>query len=423
MRSPKSPWRRAALALPVALISVSVAVAGCTPVQKKSDQPAKAETKDVKTVPLEGKQIVDGGDLVMALSNEPDALDPTTSSSLYTRYVMQTMCEKLYDIDENGKVIPFLATAMPTLSDDGLTVTIPLKDGVKFADGTPFNADAVKTTLERDLNKKDSSRASELGPITGIKAVDDHTVKITYKTPFAPLAAVLADRAGMIMSPKALAEEGDHFADHPVCVGPFKFVKRIPQTSITVERDPNYYDADKVHLDTITYRIITDASVRAANLKSGDVQVADSLSPLDYDDLTKAKGLGLLEVGSLGYQGLTINIGNTRGIGKPPGKIDTPLAQDRRVRQALALAMNRQELVRSVFDGRYDVACSPISPDSPFSTPASEKCPGLRPGSRQEAAPGGRRHSAVQDRDERHQHPGRAAVGAGGAVRRQGRRL
>jgi ABC-type transport system substrate-binding protein len=126
------------------LTGVSLAVAGCAPVQTTSSQPPKAATKDVKTVSLEGKDIVEGGDLVMALSNEPDALDPTTSSSLYTRYVMQTMCQKLYDIDENGKVIPFLATALPTLSDDALTATIPLKDGVKFADGTPFNAEAAE---------------------------------------------------------------------------------------------------------------------------------------------------------------------------------------------------------------------------------------------------------------------------------------
>ncbi|WP_245993357.1 ABC transporter substrate-binding protein [Xylanimonas allomyrinae] len=357
------------------LATAALATTGCQAVQQPSAAQSGTTPADVTDVSLSGKTVAEGGDLVMALSAEPDRLDPTTSSSLYTRYVMQTMCEKLYDIDAHGELAPMLATDLPTVSDDGLTVTIPLKDGVTFADGTPFDADAVKTTLERNVSKKDSARTSELGPITEVTAVDDRTVQISYASPFAPLTAVLADRAGMIMSPKALADEGDDFGDHPVCVGPFKFVERVPQTSIKVERDPLYYAADKVHLDTITYRIITDASIRAANLRSGDVQVADSLSPQDVGNLEAADNVGLLKVGSLGYQGLTINMGNTDGLGAPPGVIDTPLAKDARVRQALSLAVDRKQLVASVFNDVYDVACSPISPTSPFSTNASEACP------------------------------------------------
>ena len=85
----------------------------------------------------------------------------------------------------------------------------------------------------------------------------------------------------MIISPKATKALGKNFATAPVCVGPFKFAKRVPQNSIELVKDPNYYDAAKVHLDKITYRIITDANIRAANLRSGDVQVADSLSAQD----------------------------------------------------------------------------------------------------------------------------------------------
>ncbi|PMD04471.1 ABC transporter substrate-binding protein, partial [Brevibacterium paucivorans] len=83
----------------------------------------------------------------------------------------------------------------------------------------------------------------------------------------------------------ALEEKGDNFGDSPVCVGPFKFEKRVAQTLIKVVRDPNYYDADKIHLDSITYRIMTDANIRAANIRSGDVQVADTISPQDVDAL------------------------------------------------------------------------------------------------------------------------------------------
>jgi peptide/nickel transport system substrate-binding protein len=374
-RSPYS--RRRALALPAAALGLALAVTGCQAVQTAE---TSDETRDdVSTASIGDKTIVEGGDLVMALSAEPDRLDPTTSSSLYTRYVMETMCQKLYDIDSDGQIVPMLATELPTVSDDELTVSFPVRTDAVFADGTPLDADAVVTTLQRGLDKEDSSRRSELGPITGITAVGDDTVEIDYSEPFAPLTAALADRAGMIMSPTALEAQGDDFGDAPVCVGPFKFADRVPQTSITVERDPLYYDAEDVHFDSITYRIITDASIRAANLQSGDVQVADSMSTQDVESLKSDDALTVLEVGSLGYQGLTVNIGNQDGVGTDPVQIDTPLASDATVRQALSMSIDRESLVSSIFGGLYDPACSPISPESPFATDASDACPEYDP--------------------------------------------
>jgi peptide/nickel transport system substrate-binding protein len=362
--------------VPILALGLAFSVAACQQVQTVEEAP---QGDDVVSAPIGDQTVVEGGDLVMALSAEPDRLDPTTSTSLYTRYVMQTMCEKLYDIDENGDIVPMLAEELPEVSDDGLTVTIPVRSGIQFADGTDLNAEAVAGTIQRGLTLEGSSRKSELGPITNIAAVDDSTVEITYSAPFAPLTASLADRAGMILSPQALAEKGDAFGDSPVCVGAFKFVERVPQTSIKVERDPLYYDAENVHLDTITYRIITDSNIRAANLKSGDVQVADTISTQDVDSLSKTDGIGILQVGSLGYQGLTINIGNVNGTGTPPETIDTPLATNATVRKALSMSVDREALVSSVFSNWYSPACSPISPSSPFSSDASEGCPEYDP--------------------------------------------
>lgn len=351
----------------VAALAGAVLLAGCVPVQPLEDPPDRT---DVKSVGAESEDFREGGDLVMALSSEPDRLDPTTSSSLYTRYVMQTMCQKLYDIDENGEITPMLATELPAISEDGKTVRIPLKDGVKFADGTDFDAAAVKTTIERGLNLEESSRAAELGPIDDLTALGDHTLEVTFEKPFAPFTAALADRAGMIMSPQALENEGDDFGDNPVCVGPFKFEKRIAQTSIKVVKDPNYYDADKIHLDSITYQIMTDANIRAANIRSGDVQVADTISPQDVDALDEETGIGLLQSNSLGYQGLTVNM----GFGDNPENFKTPLGQDPKVRRALSMAIDRKALVNTVFNGWFSPACSGIAPDSPFATDASNDC-------------------------------------------------
>lgn len=343
----------------------------CAPIQALEPAP---ERQDVPAAELDGKTIIEGGDLVMALSAEPDRLDPTTSSSLYTRYVMQTMCQKLYDINAEGELAPQLATELPEISADGLTVRIPLRADAVFADGTPFNAEAAKTTLERHLTLEGSTRKGELGPISSISAVDDFNLEIVYETPFAPLNAALADRAGMMLSPAALAQAGDAFGDHPVCVGPFKFKDRVPQTSISVERDPLYYDAGAVHLDTITYRIMTDANIRAANLRSGDVQVADTISPQDVDALVQEQGLGILQIGSLGYQAMTVNIGNVDGTGEPPGDPGTPLAREADIRRALSMSIDREALVNTVFNSWYEPACSPVSPSSPYASELSEDC-------------------------------------------------
>ncbi|GAA3572230.1 ABC transporter substrate-binding protein [Microlunatus spumicola] len=366
-----TPATRARGPLLVLVAAVLLLLPGCYAVQRPEAAPPRP---DHPSDPVGDRAVEGGGDLVMGLSAEPDKLDPTTSSSLYTRYVMNTICEKLYDIDASGKVVPQLASALPEVSKDGKTVTIGVRDGVRFADGTPLDAEAVKTTLERNLTLKTSARKSELGPVASVEAPSAREVVVHYETPFAPLTAALADRAGMIMSPKALADLGDKFSEHPTCVGPFSFVSRVPQTSITVQRDPMYYAADQVHLDTITYRIMSDANIRAANLRSGDIQVADSISTQDVDALVKERDVGLLQTSSLGYQAMTINLANTDGAGEPPKQIDTPLASDPRVRLALAYAVDRGALVNSVFNNWYEPACSPIPPTSPYASPGGEAC-------------------------------------------------
>ncbi|WP_327040849.1 ABC transporter substrate-binding protein [Micromonospora ureilytica] len=374
--------RRRVLRAAVAAAVVCTVVA-CSPVsnsegggQPGGDQSAGQDSFGTPADPAAVKQ---GGKLVIALSAEPDALDPTLSRSLYSRYVFQAMCQKLYDVNEQAQVVPQLATALPTTSGDGRTVTIPLRPGVRFADGTAFDSAAVKATLQRHLTNARSARKSELGPIDGVDTPDAQTVVLRLKQPFAPLLGALADRAGMIMSAQALRTRGDDFASAPVCVGPFKFAKRVPQNSIEVVRDPNYYDASKVHLDAISWRILTDASIRAANLRSGDAQVADSVSTQDVASLRQDTAVSVLQSQSLGYQGLTINVGNVDGVGTAAKPINRPLAQNAKARQAFEHAIDRKALVDAVFNGLHAVACSPISPASTFSSPEAQTCPAHDP--------------------------------------------
>ena len=368
--------RASAVRTAVAVIALALAGTACSSVQPAADQSKNQTTsQDVFGEPADAAQVKDGGTLTVALSADPDKLDPTLSRSLYSRYVFHTMCEKLYDLGPDAKIVPQLATALPTISSDGLSLTIPLRQGVKFADGGMLDSAAVKTTINRGLTLKGSGRKSELGPISSIETPDPNTVVIKLSKPFAPLTAALADRAGMILSPTAVAKLGANFSTAPVCVGPFKFASRVAQNSIKVVKDPLYYNAAKVHLDAIEYRIITDSSIRTANLKSGDAQVADSLSAQDAPTLLKDNSMTVLQSDSLGYQGLTINVGNANGIDNPTKTLDTPIAKDPRIRQALEASIDREALVKSLFNGLNTVACSPISPKSEFTSDAAQVCP------------------------------------------------
>jgi peptide/nickel transport system substrate-binding protein len=361
------------------VIALALAGTACSPVEPASNDTnsdsQSAAGQDVFGDPADASQVKQGGTLTVALSADPDKLDPTLSRSLYSRYVFHTMCEKLYDLGSDAKVVPQLATALPTISPDGLSYTISLKQGVKFADGGTLDSNAVKISINRGLTLAGSGRKSELGPITGVETPDPNTVVIKLSKPFAPLTAALADRAGMVLSPAAVAKLGANFSTAPVCVGPFKFASRVAQNSIKVVKDPLYYDAAKVHLDAIEYRIITDSSIRSANLKSGDAQVADSLSTQDAPTLQKDSSMTVLQSDSLGYQGLTINVANANGIGNPLKQLDTPIAKDPRVRQALGLSIDREALVKTIFNGLNSVACSPVSPKSEFTSDAAQVCP------------------------------------------------
>ncbi|GAA0945398.1 ABC transporter substrate-binding protein [Kribbella koreensis] len=371
----------------VGVIALAIVGAACSPVEPAAEQPSGqtgSSGQDVFGDPADPAAVKNGGTLTVALSADPDKLDPTLSRSLYSRYVFHTMCEKLYDLGPDAKIVPQLATALPTVSPDGLSLSIPLREGVKFADGTTLDSAAVKLSINRGLTLPASGRKSELGPISSIETPDAKTVVIKLSKPFAPLTAALADRAGMVLSPAAVNKLGADFSTAPVCVGPFKFASRVAQNSIKVVKDPLYYDAAKVHLDAIEYRIITDSSIRSANLRSGDAQVADSLSSQDAPTLQKDSSLSVLQSQSLGYQGLTINIGNADGIGNPIKQLDTPIAKDPRIRQALEASIDREALVKSIFNGLNTVACSPISPKSEFSSEAAQKCPAHDPAKAQD---------------------------------------
>jgi len=313
--------------------------------------------------------------LVVALNEDPDILDPTLARTYVGRIIFAHMCEKLYEIDENLKIFPQLAADMPAFADGGKTVTIKLRPGVKFNDGTAMNAESVRYSIDRHLNMKGSTRRSELESINTIEVVDPLTVRLRLKAPFSPLVAILADRAGMPVSPAVANKLGDKFGTAPVCVGPWQFVERVSQDRIVLEKSPHYFDKGAAKFDRLIFRIIPDDNVRLANLRSGDIDMMHLVGPTDAANLKKEGKFDLSSVTGIGYSGLTINLRNKNGKPpKPPGDLGTPLANDPRVREALDLSIDRVALNQVAWDGQYTPGCTPISPVSPFAD-KSRKCP------------------------------------------------
>jgi peptide/nickel transport system substrate-binding protein len=296
--------------------------------------------------------------LRIGLAEDPDNLDPTTAGSYVGRIVLAAMCDKLFDIDAQLNIVPQLALSHET-SADGKTVTLKLRGGVKFQDGEPFNAEAVKFTLDRGLNKDDSKRKAELSQIDKIEVVDPLTVRMLLKAPFSPLIAQLTDRAGMMVSPKAVKEAGDKFVNKPVCAGPYKFTERVVQDHITLDRFADYWDKDRIHFDRVTYRPMPDSTVRLANLRAGALDLIERVYATDIPAVRADPKLKLVVGPSLMYTGLTINLANT-------DKAKNPLAQNVKVRQALDATIDREAINKVVFNGEFIPGNQFQAPTNPY---------------------------------------------------------
>jgi peptide/nickel transport system substrate-binding protein len=316
-----------------------------------------------------------GGTLTVAFPNAVDALDPTTGTTFVGRIVFANMCIGLYGINSQEQVQPVLATALPTISNGGLLYTIHLRSGVKFNDGTAFNAQAVKTSLDRDLTLPTSARAVELKAVQSVSVVNASTVQIHLKQPYSPLTTILADRSGIVMSPTALTREGANFSHDPICVGPYAFQSRPSLNQINLVPSKYFYGG-KAQYSKIVFTVITDASTCYSDLLSGAISLAapGCLAPNNYTALTKNSSFVAKSLVSPGYAGLDINVSNGAGDTKPATPANNPLATHPTLRQALALTINRAAINRVIFDNVDQPACGPISPVSPYYTKLS--CPG-----------------------------------------------
>jgi len=297
--------------------------------------------------------------LRIGLAEDPDVLDPTLARTYVGRIVFASLCDKLFDIDDKLNIVPQLALSHET-TEDGKTVIIKLRQGVKFHDGEAMDAEAVKASLERHLTMQGSFRRPELATVDKIEVVDPSTVRLHLKNPYSPLIAQLTDRAGMILSPKATKEAGDKFALKPVCAGPFKFVERVQQDRIVVEKFPQYWNAANVHIDRVVFRPIQESTVRLANLRSGSLDLIERALATDLKEIKADPKLRVATQIEIGYQGLTLNLANGEA-----GK-NGPFGKDPRVRLALEAAIDRKALSDVVFNGEVLPGNQWVSPKHPY---------------------------------------------------------
>jgi peptide/nickel transport system substrate-binding protein len=290
------------------------------------------------------------GTLRIGLNEDPDALDPARSGTFVGRIVFAATCDKLIDTDPHDNFVPQLATAW-TWSPDNLALTLTLRDGVHFQDGTVMDANAVAANLQRYRTAPESLRKSELKPVSAVEVIDPHTIRLRLSQPYAPLVAVLADRAGMMISPATLS--GD-VSKTLACAGPFKLTQRIAQDRIVVDRFPGYWNAGAIHLDRIVYEPQPDTSVRLVNLQAGQLDMVERLGPTDAATVRKNPKLQLVGQTALAYNSISINLANH-------GVLANPL-----VREALEDSIDRVALAKVVTDGQFTPSNQFEAPDSTY---------------------------------------------------------
>nr|WP_170182210.1 ABC transporter substrate-binding protein [Phreatobacter stygius] len=296
--------------------------------------------------------------LRIGLAEDPDVLDPTLGRTYVGRIVFASICDKLFDIDDKLQVVPQLALSHET-AEDGLSMLIKLRPNVKFHDGEPMDAEAVKFSIERHMTMQGSFRRPELASVDKVEVVDPLTVRLVLKQPFSPLLSQLTDRAGMMVSPKAAREAGERFGTRPVCAGPYRLVERVQQDRIVVERFADYWNKDQITIDRIEYRPINDSTVRLANLRAGSLDLIERALATDVAEIRANPRLRLSTAIDLGYQGVTLNTGKSDAA-------KTAFGQDPRVMQAFSLAIDRVAINQVVFNGGAAPGNQWINPQHPY---------------------------------------------------------
>ena len=278
------------------------------------------------------------GDPILAISGQPETLDPYNTNTTLTTAVTKSFYEGLFGFDKDLKVRNVLAQNYE-MSPDGLVYTFTLREGVKFHDGTAFDAAAVKANLDRVLDPENHlARFNQFNRIKMVEVLSPASLRITLKEPFGPFINSLAHASAAIISPTALKKYGKDIAFHPVGTGPFTFVDWKQTDYVKGAKFAAYWQAGLPKVDTVTWKPVPENGTRAAMLQTGE---ADFAFPLPYEQakmLETNKKLRVEAHASIIERYLSMNV-----LQKP--------FDDLRVRQAINYAINKDALAKVAFSG------------------------------------------------------------------------
>jgi len=277
-----------------------------------------------------------GGTLTIVRPTDPVSLDSNLETTAPGAWVYYNITEPLIVLDEQGKLQPRLATSWQVLSPT--KVRFKLRPNVKFHDGTPFNASAVKFTVDRAFNEKPGARwASLAGPFAGAEVVDDLTVDLSTKEPYGPALRSLAMAYVGIVSPAAVKKHGENYGRNPVGTGPFKFVEWRTNTSITIERNNDYW-GDKALIDRAVFKVVPEEGARMISLRTGEADMVIIPSPSQLPALKREGQVNVYEV----VGGRIIFVGFN---------LAKPIVDDVLVRQAMSHAVNVNTILENIYEG------------------------------------------------------------------------
>jgi peptide/nickel transport system substrate-binding protein len=293
-----------------------------------------------------------GQTLRIGIGSDPSMLDPARSGAFVDRVVLTALCDRLLDVGSDLSFKPELATAWEW-QDGGRTLRLTIREDGRFHDGTRLDAEAVKINIDRYRIAPESVRKSELRPVTAVEAPDPRTVILRLNQPYAPLLSVLSDRAGMIMSPTALARLGSRIADEPVCSGPFRLVRRVPQDRIEMERVPEHWNTANIHVQRLVILPVPDSTVRLLNLRSGQLDLIERVTPSDIASARRDPRIRIAESTAIAYQSIYFNTA-------------TGALRDPRLREALELSLDRDIINRVALEGMFVPNNQPEAPGTPY---------------------------------------------------------
>ncbi len=300
---------------------------------------------------------VEGGDLVLAVLSDVSSLDPAMSTDVPSSILQENIFDTLVNRDEDNNIIEGLAVEWKDV--DERTYEFKLREGVKFHDGEDFNAEVVKMNLDRLLDEQIASpRYFLFEMIESIDVIDEYTVQITTEYPFAPLYAHLTHNSSSMISPKSIESDyeavedgkkaGTIISSEPVGTGYFKFDSWKPGDEIKLVKNDDYW-GDKVYVDSVTFKVVPESTTRIADLERGFVHIIDPLEPIEVAEVDSGDYGTVVQKpsASLSYIGF-----NTE---KEP-------FNDPKVRQALSLIIDRDEIIEGVYEGFGIPAKGPLAP-------------------------------------------------------------